>query len=97
MTLKNILFAFVALLNSSVAFSSTLSDSLPTQPDSLPTEVYFDDRVFNESIRTVQLYPTGNPMGLPLLYLNRAGSLQLSFDELDADFKLFVGSLACCF
>lgn len=46
----------------------------------------YEDHIYQAGIRTVQLYPIGNPLGVPIIALNSGQRLQLSFDDLFEDF-----------
>lgn len=48
------------------------------------------------NIKTPMLFPTGNPMGLPIIKLNSTDQLELHFDDLDAGFKNYFYTLQLC-
>lgn len=49
----------------------------------------FVNRIYNENIRTAQVYPTGNKMGYPLLELGSTAGLEFHFDEIAGDFESY--------
>ncbi len=54
------------------------------------------DVIFSPSIKTVQLFPTGNPGGYPILNLNGGDRLSLFFDDLDANAKNYSYTYQLC-
>ncbi|GAC1590146.1 MAG: DUF5103 domain-containing protein [Ginsengibacter sp.] len=54
------------------------------------------DTVYRKNIHTVQLYPTGDQLGFPLLNLNSNDQLELHFDDLDADVKYYYYTIQHC-
>jgi hypothetical protein len=54
------------------------------------------DRIFMPNIKTVKLYPFGNPLGYPIIPLNSNELLELHFDDLDADVKMYYFSFELC-
>lgn len=49
-------------------------------------EILYEDHVYKAGIRTVKLHPRGNEMGMPLIALRGGEQLELSFDDLYADY-----------
>src|SRR5438132_1064010 len=54
------------------------------------------DAVYSPRIKTVQLYPSGNQLGYPVLGLNGGDRLELHFDDLDADVKNYSYTFQLC-
>src|SRR5580704_339119 len=54
------------------------------------------DMVVSPSIGTPQLYPAGNQLGYPIIRLNSADQLELSFDDLDGDVKSYYYTFQLC-
>jgi len=59
-------------------------------------QTVYSDKIFSENIKTVELYPIGNRLGEPVLFLNETGSLQLTFDELDSEYINYAYTLLHC-
>ncbi|MBS1609611.1 MAG: DUF5103 domain-containing protein [Bacteroidetes bacterium] len=47
------------------------------------------DRVYKSNIRTAQLFKSGDPYSYPVLKLNSNDQLELHFDDLDGDVKMY--------
>lgn len=56
----------------------------------------YDDHVYVQNIKTVQLYPQGNELGDPILNLNSESKLMLSFDDLNAAGKTYTYKMILC-
>src|ERR1700722_7960761 len=54
------------------------------------------DIIVSPSIGTPQLYPAGNQLGYPIIRLNSADQLELSFDDLDGDVKSYYYTFQLC-
>lgn len=48
----------------------------------LPEYVKADDKIYVDGIRTIQIYPSGNPMGVPFIQLGSGEQLEVHFDEM---------------
>lgn len=59
-------------------------------------QTVFSDHIFNENIKTLQLYPKNNPLGEALIFLNEQQPLILKFDDLDNDYRDFAYTLIHC-
>lgn len=57
---------------------------------------HYKDRVFQENIKTVLLYPSGDQVGFPAIPLNGNRQLVLRFDDLDADVKRYFYTIVHC-
>jgi hypothetical protein len=56
----------------------------------------YQNKAFNESIRTVQAYPLGDPLGKPIIALNSGEALEFHFDEMDGDLETYYyGAIHC--
>lgn len=56
----------------------------------------YDDYVYKPNIRTVQFHLTTWEYGVPVIGLNNGEQLELSFDDLDGDQKLYTFSFVHC-
>jgi len=54
------------------------------------------DAIYAPSIRTVQLYPSGNQLAYPVLSLNGSDKLELHFDDLDGNVKSIYYTYQLC-
>jgi hypothetical protein len=54
------------------------------------------DAVYAPNIKTVQLFPSGNQLGLPVLSLNGGEKLELHFDDLDGNVKNYSYTFQLC-
>jgi hypothetical protein len=54
------------------------------------------DAVYSPRIKTVQLYPTGNQLALPVIGLNSGNRLELHFDDLDGNVKNYSYTFQLC-
>jgi hypothetical protein len=59
-------------------------------------ELEYADRIYSENIRTVQLYPEGDPMGYPIIRLNTDETLVLEFDDLSSGSNDYYYSFIHC-
>jgi hypothetical protein len=60
-----------------------------------PPESPIDDDVMGENWASVKFHPVGQPLNMPIMELN-AGTLQLTFDDLDADIKRLYYTVQHC-
>ncbi len=60
------------------------------------TRAQVADTIYAKNIRTVQLYPTGDQLGFPLVNLNSNDQLELHFDDLDGDVKYYYYTIQHC-
>ncbi|NNC83326.1 MAG: DUF5103 domain-containing protein [Flavobacteriales bacterium] len=85
------------------------ADQIPDDPYSLITEedleeleyydgseLRFDDRVYHEDIKSVQLYPMGDPLGYPIITLDAGQPLELHFDDLGNDVEQYYYRIYHC-
>lgn len=61
-----------------------------------PDYLRFENIIYKENIKTVQLAPSGAELAFPIIELNGEDKLQLSFDDLDADRKTYNYTLIHC-
>ncbi|OQP52555.1 DUF5103 domain-containing protein [Niastella yeongjuensis] len=54
------------------------------------------DAIIQPNIKTVQLFPSGNQLGYPVLGLNNADKLELHFDDLDGNVKSYSYTYQLC-
>lgn len=54
------------------------------------------EAVFNNRIKTTQLYPYGNQIGYPVLRLNGSDQMELHFDDLDGNVKNYSYTYQLC-
>jgi Domain of unknown function (DUF5103) len=60
-----------------------------------PLNAPIDDDVMGENWASVKFHPVGQPLNMPIMELN-GGTLQLSFDDLDADIKRLYYTVQHC-
>ncbi len=58
--------------------------------------IRFKDQVYREGIKSVQLYPLGNPLDYPIIGMNTGETLELHFDELGNDLGQYYYRLYHC-
>lgn len=58
--------------------------------------VRYEDRTYVNNIKTVQFHVRNVPLSLPVIRLGSNEQLQLSFDELDADFQDYTYTVVHC-
>jgi Domain of unknown function (DUF5103) len=61
----------------------------------IPAIAQIPDAVYASNIKSVQLYPSGNQLGYPIMNLN-GGSLELHFDDLEANVKNYSYTFQLC-
>lgn len=54
------------------------------------------EKIFNNRIESIQLYPRGNQLGYPVISLGAIGGLELHFDDLDANIKNYSYTFQLC-
>jgi len=54
------------------------------------------EKVFSDRIKSVQLYPSGNQLGYPIIHLGGGEQLELHFDDLDANIKNYSYTFQLC-
>lgn len=87
-----------------IMFCSILSeDQLNAQrnrrniaPETNTAVIYFEDRTYQNNIKTVQLYKEGWELSYPVISLNSGEKLVLSFDDLDAGVKNYSYTIIHC-
>ncbi|MFZ6052405.1 type IX secretion system plug protein [Halocola ammonii] len=87
------LFSCGSLEPSTQANSSSNDD---TDYVSESQSIRFQDWVYVDNIRTDQLYGKGNPLSSPYFELGTPGGVELSFDDMDADFKNYYYTVIHC-
>lgn len=55
-----------------------------------------EDRIFDENIKSLELFPQDNRLGYPVLFLDNPNGLVLAFDELNRDFQQYVYTFQLC-
>lgn len=55
-----------------------------------------EDKIFSPDIKTVQLFPTGYDMAMPIIHLNTPETLELDFDDLSAKPKTYYYTVIQC-
>jgi hypothetical protein len=58
--------------------------------------IVYENQVFVPYIKTVQLFPTGADMAMPILYLNQNEKLELHFDDLSGKPKNYYYTIIQC-
>jgi hypothetical protein len=69
---------------------------LPALLQAAPAMAQIPDAVYSPHIQTVQLYPSGNQLGFPVLKLNGGDRLELHFDDLDGNVKNYSYTYQLC-
>lgn len=59
-------------------------------------DIRYEDWVYKENIRSVKFHVDGLPVSVPMINLDAPASLRLSFDDMDADVKLYTYSFVHC-
>lgn len=49
----------------------------------------YDNKVYDDNFKTVQVYPEGNPIGYPIIGLNTGEVLEFHFDEMTTDLNQY--------
>lgn len=63
---------------------------------SLQGMAQWTETIYAPNIKTVQLYPSGNQLGYPVISLNSSDRLELHFDDLDANVKNYSYTYQLC-
>ncbi|MDP6909384.1 MAG: DUF5103 domain-containing protein, partial [Flavobacteriales bacterium] len=58
--------------------------------------VRYEDRTYQKSIRTVQFHIRNVPLSMPVIGLQKGEQLQLSFDDLDAEYRDYTYTVIHC-
>ncbi|MDB4678402.1 DUF5103 domain-containing protein, partial [bacterium] len=58
--------------------------------------VRYEDRTYQPNIKTVQFHLQGVPLSLPVIRLGFGEVMELSFDELDAEFENYTYTVIHC-
>ena len=58
--------------------------------------IRYEDHVYRPSIKSPQLYISGEPLSLPVLFLNDGKQLELHFDDLKKDFQTYSYDFVHC-
>ncbi|MAC96121.1 MAG: hypothetical protein CMC96_11540 [Flavobacteriales bacterium] len=58
--------------------------------------VRYEDYVYKENIKTPQLYVKGEPLSMPVLFMNGNKKLELHFDDLDSEFHTYSYKIVHC-
>jgi hypothetical protein len=56
----------------------------------------YDDYTYDDSVKTVLLYKSGNQLSYPIINLQSGETIKLSFDDLGRDFKVYHYTLIHC-
>ncbi len=85
------------LLSSCAASQGSQAVSTDTPDDYVGEfELRYEDRVYSENIATAQVYPSGNPLDLPILTLGLPQPLELHFDDLSSEMKNYTYTFIHC-
>lgn len=83
--------------NHTLPENSVRADSLETSEDGLDQgALRYEDYIYKSNIKTAQLYPAGDQMSFPILFLNDGKKLELHFDDLDKSFKTYSYDFVHC-
>lgn len=58
--------------------------------------IEYTNKIYKDNIKSVQLYPPGDPLSYPVVYLNDGRQLELHFDDLDKSYKTYAYDLIHC-
>lgn len=58
--------------------------------------VRYEDYVYKKNIKTPQLYVKGEPLSMPVLFMNGNKKLELHFDDLDSEFHTYSYKIVHC-
>lgn len=96
-SLKNPIAKLFLLLVATFTFSGLYSQA-SEEVDGSNSEAPFEytNKTYSDNIKSVQLYPPGNPMSIPVLFMNDKRQLELHFDDLNKDFKIYSYDLIHC-
>lgn len=59
-------------------------------------DLLYEDHIYKAGIRTVKFHPLGQPMAMPIVPLQRGAQLELSFDDLYADYMNMSYTIVHC-
>lgn len=87
----------LCLLSSCLSTNKSLSTVVTEKPDYTgQLELRYEDKVYANYISTAQLYPSGNPLELPILSLGLAQTLELHFEDMSAETKNYTYRFIHC-
>ena len=75
---------------------SRLSGGPLYRSETTSIEIEYINRSYKENIKSVQLYPPGDPLSIPVLFLNDNRQLELHFDDLNKEFKIYSYDIVHC-
>jgi hypothetical protein len=81
-------------METSASGNSSSSDS--KEYVSEKQSIRYQDWVYVDNIRTDQLYGKGNPLSSPYFELGSPGGVELTFDDMDADYKNYYYTVIHC-
>lgn len=53
------------------------------------SQVVYQNQIYDESFKSVQVFPEGNPIGYPIIGLNSGEALEFHFDEMTTDLNMY--------
>lgn len=94
----------VSLFIFTILSCSAIETSVDGDTQSSATEDYLSDReqiryedwVYTDNIRTDQLHGLGDPLSSPFFELNMGSGVEMSFDDMDADYKDYYYTVIHC-
>ena len=95
------IFLFSCGTTSNITTISTESDSteviIAEEVDYFESNILsYENKIYKDSINTIQLAPRGNQFGFPIINLNTDDRLMLSFDYLSDEHKIYNYQLVHC-
>ncbi len=89
-------FRLIALVIATLSVATQTSAQYAIDQYYKQGELKYEDHIYKPGIRTVKLHPTGKPMEMPVVALRAGQSLELSFDDLFADYMNMSYTLIHC-
>lgn len=104
LSLLAIFFSFSCSTSSTVSQNNNTDTSTTyTQEESENQAEYgkddfvrYEDYVYKKNIKTPQLYVKGEPLSMPVLFMNGNKKLELHFDDLDSEFHTYSYKIVHC-
>lgn len=104
LSLSATFFSFSCSISSTVSQNNNTDTSATyTQEESESQADYgkdnfvrYEDYVYKKNIKTPQLYVKGEPLSMPVLFMNGNKKLELHFDDLDSEFHTYSYKIVHC-
>src|SRR5690554_4487795 len=102
LSLSAIVFSLACSSSSSVSqgnnsdTTSTYAQENEESEYSKENFIRYEDYVYKKNIKTPQLYVKGEPLSMPVLFMNGNKKLELHFDDLDSEFHTYSYKIVHC-